>query len=174
MKIIDKIINTIAMLLQALIIGIILAWLRHKHRWMYYPIKWFLTFLLSMFITFAGLAAFKLIFGISEKWFSQLMYDIGTSTNIKMAVVWFTSWLVVVGSFVTIFIDWAIYGIENFLYSQENYVKDKNGRYVIQREQAWTPTLGQSLVWNVYGLTAFVFFTYKLLTHQGTSLFNIW
>lgn len=174
MKPINRFFELLSLLLQALIVGIVLAYLRHNYRWLYYPVKWFVTFWICLFVTIIGFAAFKLLFGISEKWFSQLMYDIGTSTNIFGASVWFTAWLGVVGSFITSGVDTAISYIEQQLFCGTISRFDDSNRSTTQTIYSWNPNLVQSFFWNVYGLFVFVFLAYKLLTHQGTSLFNIW
>jgi len=174
MKSIDRLIETLSLILQVLIVGLVLAFLRHNHRWIYYPVKWFVTFLVSLMLTILGFAAFKLIFGVSEVWFSQLMYDIGTSTNLFAATSWFTAWLILFGSFVTSVIDTAIYYIEQQIFCGEIYRFDEKNKLTTHTENLWNPTFSQSLFWNIYGLGMFVFLVYKLLTHEGTSLFNIW
>ena len=102
------------------------------------------------------------------------MYDIGTSTNIFGASVWFTAWLGVVGSFITSGVDTAISYIEQQLFCGTISRFDDSNRSTTQTIYSWNPNLVQSFFWNVYGLFAFVFLAYKLLTHQGSSLFNIW
>ena len=89
-----RLIETLSFFLQLLIVGLVLAFLRHNYRWIYYPVKWFVTFLVSFMLTIIGFAAFKLIFGVSEVWFSQLMYDIGTSTNLLVYYLFNFDWFI--------------------------------------------------------------------------------
>lgn len=159
------------MLLQLLIVGLVLAFLRHNYRWIYYPVKWSITLLISIMLTIIGFSIFKLVFGVSEVWFSELMHNLGSSQNLFWSGIWFIS----IGSFVTTVLDNIISHIEQQIFCGEVYRFDKDNRPIHQPIQhVWNPSHTQSLFWNIYGLSVFTLVVYKLVTHQGTSLFNIW
>jgi hypothetical protein len=169
MKFLDKIANTLAFILQVIIVGLVLAWLRHNQRWIYYPIKWFATMIMCLMLGAFGLVVFKLgseILGIStSEWFSQLMYDIGTSTDLKKAGFIFGASLLIMGSFVGAFIDTVIYYIELTIFSGQITRYDPQKKdVVITNSEAWNPTLSQSLMWNLYGFTVFITIWYRILT----------
>lgn len=169
MNFLDNLAKTISFILQVIIVGLLLAYLRHNHRWLYYPIKWFVTMVMCLMLGALGLAAFKLgteIIGVSiSEGFNQLMYDIGTSTNLAKAGVIFGIALLIMGSFVGAYVDTIIYYIELTLFSGEvtRYDPAKNN-IVTTSSSAWNPTPAQSLAWNLYGFAAFLFVWYRILS----------
>ena len=169
MNFLDNLAKTIGFILQVIIVGLVLAYLRHNHRWLYYPIKWFVTMVMCLMLGAFGLVVFKLGaevlgIGISEG-FSQLMYDIGTSTNLAKAGFIFGFGLLIMGSFVGSFLDTIIYHIEATLFSGTIMRYDPVKRNTITTTSvAWNPTVNQSLLWNLYGFAAFLLVWYRLLS----------
>ncbi len=116
-----------------------------------------------------GLVAFKLgaeIIGVNiSEGFNQLIYDIGTSTDLAKAGVVFGIALLIIGSFVGAYVDTIIYYIELTLFSGEimRYDPTKNDT-ITTNSPVWNPTPAQSLAWNLYGFAAFLFVWYRILS----------
>lgn len=148
-----RLIDTITFILQCIIVGLIFAYLRHNFRLIYYPLKWFLTMIMTLMLLSFGLVVFKLLndivfgSGSSLEWFSKLMYDIGTSHDLLKAGLIFATALLVFGTPVRIFIDRVIYQIELQIYGS-----------------VWTPTPSQNFWWNLWGFGLFVLLWCRLLT----------
>jgi hypothetical protein len=148
-----RLVDTITFILQCIIVGLIFAYLRHNFRLIYYPLKWFLTMIMTLMFLSFGLVVFKLLndiifgSGSSLEWFSKLMYDIGTSHDLLKAGLIFAITLLVFGTPVRIFIDKVIYQIELQIYGS-----------------VWSPTRSQNFWWNLWGFSSFVLLWFRLLT----------
>jgi hypothetical protein len=169
MNFLDNLAKTISFILQVIIVGLLLAYLRHNHRWLYYPIKWFVTMVMCLILGAFGLVVFKLgaeILGISiSQGFNELMYNIGTSTDLRKAGIIFAAVLLVMGSFVGSFLDTVIYHIEATLFSGTVMRYDPVKKDTITTTSvAWNPTADQSLLWNLYGFVTFILIWYRLLS----------
>lgn len=169
MNFLDNLAKTISFILQVIIVGLVLAYLRHNHRWLYYPIKWFATMIICLMLGAFGLVVFKLgaeIIGVSiSEGFNQLMYDIGTCTDFTKAGIIFGLGLLIMGSFVGSFFDTIIYYIEATLFSGTITRYDPVRKNTTTTTSvAWNPTADQSLLWNLYGFAAFLLIWYRLLS----------
>lgn len=148
-----RLIDTITFILQCIIVGLIFAYLRHNFRLIYYPLKWFLTLIMTLMLLSFGLVALKLLndivfgSGSSLEWFSELMYEIGTSHDLLKAGLIFATLFLIFGTPVRIFIDKVIYQIELQIYGS-----------------AWSPTPSQNFWWNLWGFGLFVLLWCRLLT----------
>jgi hypothetical protein len=171
MKFLDNLANALAFVLQVIIVGLVLAYLRHSFRFLYYPLKWILTIIMSFMLGAFCLAAFKLITdilfgsGSTNEGFSNLMDFMGSSNHFVEASTFFILTLLVVGSFVGSFIDTVIYHIELTLFSgsvmrYDPVLKDT----VTVTSQVWNPNAGQSLMWNLYGFGVIIFLWFRLTT----------
>jgi len=171
MKFLDNLANALAFVLQIIIVGLILAYLRHSFRFLYYPVKWILTIIMSFMLGAFGLAVFKLITdilfgsGSTNEGFSSLMDFMGSSNHFVEASTFFILTLLVVGSFVGSFVDTVIYHIELTLFSgsvmrYDPVLKDT----VTTTSQVWNPNAGQSLMWNLYGFGVIIFLWFRLTT----------
>jgi len=171
MRFLDNLANSLAFILQVIIVGLVLAYLRHSYRWLYYPLKWITTIIMSFMLGAFGLAVFKLttdiLFGTGSttEWFSNLMNFMGSQNHFVEASTYFILALLVVGSFVGSFIDTVIYHIELSLFSgpvmrYDPVLKDT----ITTTSQVWNPTIGQSLMWNLYGFSVIIFLWFRLTT----------
>lgn len=171
MKFLDNLANALAFVLQVIIVGLVLAYLRHSFRFLYYPVKWILTIIMSFMLGAFGLAAFKLITdilfgtGASCEGFSNLMDFMGSQKHFVESATYFIITLLVVGSFVGSFIDTVIYHIELSLFSgpvirYDPVLKDT----ITTTSQVWNPNIGQSLLWNLYGFGIIIFLWFRLAT----------
>lgn len=159
MKFFENLANALATILQALLFGIFLAFLRNKCRWLYYPLKWITTtavcFMLGAFL----LVIFKLgceILGIKIS--GSGVVDVLSSGGLTGMVVW----LLVMGSFVTSYIDFIIFLIEKTLFGGSFWVDVSTGKVVDVTPQVWNPTAAQSLFWNLYGFGIIIFLWFRL------------
>lgn len=171
MKTIDKLANAIAFILQVIIVGLVLAYLRHSYRWLYYPLKWITTIIMSFMLGALGLVVFKLttdlLFGTgaTSEGFSNLMDFMGSQNHFVEASTYFILALLIVGSFVGSFIDTVIYTIELTIYGgsvmrYDPVLKDT----VTTTSPVWNPTAWQSLAWNLYGFGIIIFLWFRLAT----------
>lgn len=171
MKFLDNLANALAFVLQVIIVGLVLAYLRHSFRFLYYPLKWIVTIIMSFMLGALGLAAFKLItdilFGVGSSCggFSNLMHFMGSQNHFVEASTFFILTLLIVGSFVGSFVDTVIYHIELTLFSgsvmrYDPVLKDT----VTTTSQVWNPNAGQSLMWNLYGFGVIMFLWFRLAT----------
>jgi hypothetical protein len=162
MNFFKSLINAAGQLLEYLFILTILAVLRHNFRWVYYPIKWFVSTILALGLSAILVVVFKLLFGISEAWLGDLMYNIGTSTNIAGAGIVFVVWLLVFGSYTNYILSDIVLLAEGMLYGTGNVTK---------------LTTKQSILWNLYGVVVYVFVFFRIINigiSGQTSLFGIW
>lgn len=171
MKFLDNLANALAFVLQVIIVGLVLAYLRHSFRFLYYPVKWILTIIMSFMLGAFGLAVFKLttdiLFGSgsTNEGFSSLMDFMGSSNHFVEASTFFILTLLVVGSFVGSFVDTVIYHIELTLFSGSVMRYDPVLKDVVTvTSQVWNPNAGQSLMWNLYGFGVIMFLWFRLTT----------
>jgi len=171
MKFLDNLANALAFVLQVIIVGLVLAYLRHSVRWLYYPLKWIVTIIMSFMLGALGLAAFKLITdllfgtGAACDGFSNLMNFMGSQNHFVESATYFIVTLLVVGSFVGSYVDTVIYYIELSLFSgpvmrYDPVLKDT----VTTTSQVWNPNVAQSLLWNLYGFGIIIFLWFRLAT----------
>jgi len=170
MNTIDRIANFLGNLLQILIIGWLLAWLRNKHRWVYYPLKWFFTLILTLqalAIIFYVLLIASVFLGV-KNYFSDdikdFLYFAGNYRNLGTAGFYFLIGFYILGSIVGNFFDKVIFLIENWLYSGDQYNFDlKTGKVnITNNTKVWVPTPMQSFWWNLYGFVIFNLFLYRI------------
>ncbi len=162
MNFLKGLINTAGQVLEYLFILTLLAILRHTFRWVYYPVKWFVATVLALGLSAILVVAFKLLFGISEAWLGDLMYNIGTSTNITGAGIVFIIWLLVFGSYTNYILGNIVLMAEGMLYGTNNVTR---------------LTTKQSILWNLYGMVVYVLVFFKVISiglSGQTSLFGIW
>jgi len=162
MNFFKSIINAAGQLLEHLLVLTLLAVLRHNFRWAYYPIKWFVSTILALGLSAILAVVFKLLFGVSEAWLGDLMYSIGTSTNIAGAGIVFVVWLLVFGSYTNYILSDIVLLAEGMLYGTGNVTK---------------LTTKQSILWNLYGVVVYVFVFFRIINigiSGQTSLFGIW
>ena len=172
MKSIDKLANAIAFILQVIIVGLVLAYLRHSFRWLYYPLKWITTIIMSFMLGAFGLVVFKLstdlLFGsgATNEGFGNLMDFMGSANHFAEASTYFIIALLIVGSFVGSFIDTVIYNIELTIYSGSVMRYDPVLKDTVTTTSAvWNPTKWQSLAWNLYGFGIIIFLWFRLATN---------
>ena len=162
MNFLKGLVNTAGQLLEYLFILTLLAVLRHNFRWVYYPVKWFVATILALGLSAILVVAFKLLFGISEAWLGDLMYNIGTSTNIAGAGIVFIIWLLVFGTYTNYILGNIVLMAEGMLYGTNNVTR---------------LTTKQSILWNLYGMVVYVLVFFKVISiglSGQTSLFGIW
>jgi len=171
MKFLDNLANALAFVLQVIIVGLVLAYLRHSFRILYYPLKWIVTIIMSFMLGAFGLAVFKLttdiLFGsgAANDGFSDLMDFMGSQNHFVEASTYFILALLIVGSFVGSFIDTVIYYIELSLFSGPVMRYDPVLKNTITTtSQVWNPNAGQSLLWNLYGFGIIIFLWFRLTT----------
>jgi len=82
--------------------------------------------------------------GTSLEWFSQLMYDVGTSTELFKAGLIFSVLFFIIGTPVSMFVDKVIYYCELAIYSTAN-------------------PANSSFWWDVWGYLGFILFWFLIL-----------
>lgn len=158
MKMLKSIADGIASIITALLFGLFLAYLRNKHRWLYYPLKWITTIMLCFMLGAFFLVVFKLgceIIGIKVNG-GDIVDSLSSGGLTGMAI-----WLLVMGSFITAYVDYIVYLIERNIFNGTFYIDSATGKPVNVVPKIWNPTPLQSIIWNLYGFGIVIFLWFR-------------